>query len=175
VTDIFPLLQLFSWRGNEYPLLARSVSFAHEGAPSRIQYRDNEFVEQLGAHSLTFGYTIPTREDIAKGPYRALFREGYYNLFRDMRNREPGELVDPFLGVFQCVPVRFEDDTDINKRDGTDVRLEFMHSPNIDGAEYEPAPTLGWPRMPARWMPRYRRLTGSKSPRRSLRLTRSMP
>jgi hypothetical protein len=143
MTDVFPLLERFKWRGQEYPLLARSVSFAHEGAPSRIQYRDNEFIEQLGAHSLTFSYTIPAREDIAKGPYRALFREGYYRLFRDMRNRDPGELVDPFLGTFQCVPTRFDDEPDVNKRDGTDLRLEFTHSPDQSGQEYEPAPALG--------------------------------
>jgi hypothetical protein len=131
------------WRSIAYPVLSRSVSFAHEGAPSRIQYRDGEFFEQMGARSPTFTYTLALREDIAIKQYRALFREGLPLLFRDIRNRERGLLEDPVYGSFFCVPQTFDEDLDINKRDGTDVRVTFVHSPDISGefAE-EPAPTI---------------------------------
>lgn len=144
MTDVLKLLQAFEWRGQRYPLLARSVSFSHDGARHKFQFQDDEFIEQLGAQSLTFGYTIPLREDIAKGGYTDLFLRGYPTLFRDMRNREPGFLVDPILGRFRCVPTSFSDEVDVNKRDGTDVRVEFIHSPDPAAAEQaQPPPTLG--------------------------------
>lgn len=144
MTDVLKLVQAFEWRGERYPVLSRSVSFSHDGARHKFQFADDEIVEQLGAQSLTFSYTLALREDIAKGDYRALFREGYPRLFRDMRNREPGYLVDQFLGRYRCVPVSFSDDVDINKRDGTDVRVEFIHSPEPGAAEQvQPPPTIG--------------------------------
>ena len=143
MTDVLRLLPPFRWRGVAYPVLSRGVSFAHDGAPTRIQYRDGEFFEQMGARSPTFTYGLALREDIAIKQYRALFREGLPLLFRDIRNRERGLLEDPVYGSFFCVPQTFDEDLDINKRDGTDVRVTFVHSPDIAGefAE-EPAPTI---------------------------------
>lgn len=131
------------WRGIAYPVIARSVSFAHEGAPTRIQYRDGEFIEQTGARSPTFTYTIAMREDVAIKQYESLFTEGLPILFRDIRDRTRAILDDPVLGSFACVPQTFDDDTDVNKRDGTDIRVSFVHSPDIAGqfAE-EAAPTI---------------------------------
>ena len=143
MSDPLRLLPPFKWRGVAYPVLGRSVSFAHEGAPTRIQYRDGEFFEQMGSRSPTFTYTLAMREDIAIKEYRALFREGLPLLFRDVRNRERGLLEDPVYGSFLCVPQTFDDDIDVTKRDGTDVRVAFVHSPDIAGqfAE-EQAPTI---------------------------------
>lgn len=133
--DAIGKLPLFEWRDQKYPVMARQVSFAHEGAEHRIQYRDNDFIEQLGPHSLMFTYTIPMRQGIASGPYKDLFTVGYPLLYAAMRDREKGVLVDPVLGEFVCVPVSFSDDLDVAKRDGTDVRIEFKHAPDIDEAE----------------------------------------
>ncbi len=135
MTDVFRLLQPPQWRGVKYPCIARSVSFRHEGAKQTIQYRDGDFVEQLGTHDLTFSYTFAMREDIAKGPYKNLFISGLPKLFADARNREAGTLYDPVYGVFQCVPVTYSDDTDVTKRCGTDVRVEFLHSPDPDAVD----------------------------------------
>lgn len=132
MTDVFILAPHFSWRGHEYPVLQRSVDFAHETVQHKFQYRDNEIIEQLGAHNLTFRYTLALREDIAKGPYRNLFTVGLAQLIRDCRNRDPGELVDPVYGTFQCVPTSFGDESDVNKRDGVDVKVEFRYAPTID-------------------------------------------
>jgi hypothetical protein len=123
---------LFEWRGRQYPITSRNVSFGHEGAEDRIQYRDGEFRQQLGAHSLTLRYTLPMREGIAKFPYRNLFTREYARLFADMRDRSPGLLVDPLLGPITCVPNLLDDTTDPRLRDGTDVQIEFRESPSLD-------------------------------------------
>lgn len=128
-------LPFFEWRDQKYPVMSRQVSFAHEGAEHRIQYRDNDFIEQLGPHSLMFTYTLPMRQGIATGPYKNLFTVQYPLLFAAMRDREKGVLVDPVLGEFVCTPVSFSDDLDVDKRDGTDVRVEFKHAPDLDEIE----------------------------------------
>jgi hypothetical protein len=122
----------FTWRGVRYPVTARSASFSHDSVRHSIQYQNGTFVEQLGAREWTFTYTIPMREDIARGPFANLFTLGLPILARDCRNREAGELIDPILGPFKCVPTSFTDDSDPNRRDGTDVRVEFLHSPDLD-------------------------------------------
>jgi hypothetical protein len=142
MSDLLKLLAPFEWRGRKYPVIARSVSFSHDGARHKYQYRDDEAIEQLGAQSLTFSYTLAMREDIFKGKagYEHLFTVGYPTLFRDMRDRTRGPLVDLALGTFICVPTSFSDDMDPQKRDGTDVRVEFVHSPDPDAQFVEESP-----------------------------------
>ncbi len=137
MTDVLRLLPPFEWRGRRYPVLTRAVSFAHDNAPHKLQYRDGEFVEMTGAKSFTFTYTLAMREDIARGPYKNLFTEGLIPLLTDCRDRTPGPLVDPVYGEFRCVPASFTDDSDNNKRDGTDVRVEFTHAPEFVTADDE--------------------------------------
>lgn len=111
------------------------MSFAHENATHRLQYRDNDFIEQLGPHSLTFSYLLCMRQSVARGPYRDLFTVGYPILFAHCRDREKGLLVDPVLGEFICTPTTWADELDVARRDGTDVRVEFVHSPDVDEVE----------------------------------------
>jgi hypothetical protein len=133
--DALGKLPRFEWRDQQYPVLARSVSFAHENATHRLQYRNDDYIEALGPHSLTFRYTLSMRQGIAKGPYKDLFTTGYPILFAAMRNREKGVLVDPVLGEFTAQPTSWSDDLDVAKRDGTDVQVEFMHAPDADEVE----------------------------------------
>lgn len=133
--DAIGELPLFSWRDQEYPVLSRQVSFAHENAQHRLQYRNDDFIEQLGPHSLTFRYTLCMRQGVATGPYKDLFVTGYPILFAHMRDREKGVLVDPILGEFVTVPTSWSDDLDVAKRDGTDVQIEFTHAPDVDEVE----------------------------------------
>lgn len=128
MTDVLKLLPPLMWRGRQYPNTARRVFFRHEGVDHVVQYRDFEFVEQLGAHGLMFAYTIPAREEVARGPYAHLF-EGLPVLFRDMLNREADNLTDPVYGDQRCVPVSYEETTDPGRRDGADVQVEFKFSP----------------------------------------------
>lgn len=141
MTDSLAILPPFSWRGRQYPVIARNVGFAHESVLHKFQFRDNEAVEQTGAHNLTFSYTLPMRQDIAKGPYRNLFSEGLPQLLIDCRNREAGELIDPIYGTFICTPTSYSDDSDVNKRDGTDIRVEFVHADPSEDESIE-TPTL---------------------------------
>lgn len=134
-TDVFRLVPHLTWRGITYPISARSVSFRHEQIEHKIQYRAGDFPEPLGPHSYLFKYTIPMREDLAKGPYKNLFNVGLTTLVRDCRNREPGELYDPFYGLFICVPTSFDETVDVGKRDGTDVQVEFLHAPDLSDDE----------------------------------------
>lgn len=137
MTDVFKLLEPMSWRGVNYPLIERSVSFLHENVDHRIQYRANDFPEPIGPHSFLFKYSIPMRQDIVLSRYGDLFNEGLPILVRDMRNKEPGDLNDPLLGMFRCIPVSYTETTSVDKRDGTDVQLEFLHSPRIGDSDPE--------------------------------------
>jgi len=135
MTDVWKLLPYFSWRGERYPLATRSVTFAHEEVAHKFQFQDDALIEQLGAGSFTFSYMIPMREDIAKGPYKNLFAVGLSKLLKDFRDRTPGLLVDPVYGEFRCVPKLYTDDSDPNKRDGTDIRVEFTYAPEQQSTE----------------------------------------
>lgn len=130
-TDVLSQLPVFRWRGQAYPVQRHRVSFRHEGVEHTIQYRDFEFIEQLGAHGLTFSYTLPMRETIAKGPYRHLFEQGVPQLTRDMLNRAADTLEDPIFGQFRCVPTSYDGETDMTKRCGIDIAIEFRHSPEL--------------------------------------------
>lgn len=136
--DVLRALPVFQWRGQAYPVARHRVSFRHEGVEHVLQYRDFALIEQLGVQGLTFSYSLPMRETVAKGPYKNLFAKGLTRLTQDMLNREPDTLVDPVFGVFRCVPGAFDSETDPNKRCGVDVSVEFRHSPDVTAED----PTL---------------------------------
>jgi len=129
---LFDQLPRFKWRGVEYPISGRSVSFAHESVQHKLQRRNQDLVEQTGAHNLVFSYTIPMREGINKGPYRNLFLKMLPKLFEAVRDRSPGELIDPVYGIRRAVPASYMDELDVMRRDGVDLRLEFTDRPEDD-------------------------------------------
>lgn len=137
MTDVLAQLPRFQWRGVEYPVTSRSVSFAHETVQHKLQRRNEDLVEQVGAHNLVLTYTIPMRDGLMRGPHDALFSLGMQTLYQDCRNRESGPLIDPILGAIRCVPSSYNDETDVQKRDGTDVKVEFTQSPEEDGEELD--------------------------------------
>jgi len=109
--------------------MARRVSFEHEHVRHKYVFRDNELVEALGHKNWTFEYTIPFREDINKGDFRQLYVSDFPDFLRACRDRSEGELVDPILGTFNARCAQVDIETDVNKRDGEDVRVVFIHSP----------------------------------------------
>lgn len=137
MTDVLSKLPRFSWRGQELPLLSRSVRFSHDDTDHTFQYRDGDFVERKGVKNWTFSYSIPFRQDIAKGPYRNLFSEQLLNFIFACRDKSPDTLRDPILGSFRAVVSTYEEESDVLKRDGTDVRVEFKEAPLIDDVELE--------------------------------------
>jgi len=140
--DLLKLLPNLTWRGIEYPVTSRDVTFSHEGARHKIQYREGEAIEQLGAQAITLSYGIPMREDLTlKGNFSQLFSKGLPILFRDFRDRSPSTLIDPVYGEFNCIPTSFRDTTDANKRDGTDLQVEFTVTLTNDELDQAPEVT----------------------------------
>jgi len=126
----FSKLPKFSWRGQQLPISARSVSFAHESVQHKLQRRNQDLVEQTGAHNLVFTYTIPMRSGIFKGNYGdSLFGVGLQKFFRACRDKSPGVLVDPVYGQRRAVCSSYNDDTDMGRTDGVDIRVEFTDAP----------------------------------------------
>ncbi len=141
MTDVFRLLEHFSWRGNIYPVTNREVSFTHEGVRHKLQYRDGEVIEQTGAQALTFSYAIPMREDITRGPYSQLFSQGLPVLFADILNRTVDVLIDPVYGQFNCFPTSYRDNAEANKRDGVDLQVEFVRTLTVEELDTVPPVT----------------------------------
>jgi hypothetical protein len=134
MTDALEQLPPFEWRGRQYPVLDRKVGFAHENAPHKIQYQNGALVDMTGAQNLTFRYVLAMREDIGISRYEDLFSSGLIPLFNDCLLRTAGILVDPVYGRFRCAPQSYDEETDNNKRDGTDVTVEFQRAPELDEA-----------------------------------------
>lgn len=145
MTDILKQLARMSWRGIEVPVTSRGMRFSQQLAQHKFSFRDGEIVEPLGAENLVFDYSIPFREDIAKGPYQNLFTVQLVRFLDACRNRQPGPLVDPVLGEFRATCLNVEDTTDVNRRDGTDVRVQFIHAPELDVRDELLADTAGLP------------------------------
>lgn len=132
--DVLSALPRFAWRGEFYPVTERSVTFRHETVEHTIQYRGGDFPEPIGPHGLLFTYTLSMRNGIYKSPYEKLFERKILTLIKALRDRSAGPLVDPVYGHVQCVPISYSDDMDVQRRDGTDVRVEFLEAPDM-GAE----------------------------------------
>lgn len=132
MTDVLQLLPRFSWRGQVLPISARSVRFSHDDTDHTFQYRDGDIIERKGVKNWTFSYTIPFRQDMARGPYKDLFTVELQKFIFACRDRTPDDLVDPVVGSFRAVCTTYEEETDPQKRDGTDVKVEFRHAPRQD-------------------------------------------
>lgn len=129
MADELKLLPPFTWRGIQYPVTDRTKSFAHESVQHKLQRRNQDLVEQTGAHNAVLTYSIPMRESLFKGPYQHLFTEGLQGILDDCRDRSPGDLFDPVYGYLRCVPSSYNDELSALRRDGVDLRIEFRHSP----------------------------------------------
>lgn len=143
MTDIFKDLPRLTWRGIEVPVSHRSVNFEQELAHHKYAYRDGQLIESLGRHNWKFQYTIPFREDITKGPYKNLYVATFSTFLQACRDNSAGELQDPVLGVYmaRCESVSVE--TDVNRRDGEDLQVTFVHSPDADEIEATGAAASG--------------------------------
>lgn len=140
MSDQFKLLPRFSWRGREYPILERSVSFSNEVVEHTLQRRNQSPIEPTASANPVLTYTLALREDLNKGPYVHLFTEGLQALYDDCRNRTEDELWDPIYGLVTCAATSYSETSDNNKRDGTDVKVEFKVSPD-DDADFATTPT----------------------------------
>lgn len=143
MTDVLRQLQRASWRGIEFPVMGtRDFGFVHDQENHKFIFRDSELIESLGRQNPTFRYSIPFREDIARNPWKNLFTQVYPKFLDACLDRSNGDLVDPVHGVVQCKCVSFRELLDVTKRDGTDVEVEFIRSPEVGEFESEAAENL---------------------------------
>jgi len=133
--DALAVLPPLSWRGIEVPVLSRKVSFAHESVQHKLQFRDGELVEMTGRRNWTFSYTIPFRKGVAKGGFPDLYSVRFPTFLEAVRDKAPGELIDPELGTFTAVVGEVSLDSDAKKRDGVDMAVTFIHAPTLDEIE----------------------------------------
>jgi hypothetical protein len=129
MTDILRDLRRASWRELEFPVIAREFGFQHEQQEVRYLFRDLQLVESLGRKNPTYRYTIPFREDIARGPWRNLFTIVYPQFLAACLDRTRDSLVDPVHGGVPAKCVSLRELLTVGKRDGIDVEAEFIHAP----------------------------------------------
>jgi prophage DNA circulation protein len=133
MTDLLVQLQRASWRQIEFPVMGtRDFGFQHEQAEHRYIFKDVQLIESLGRKNQTYKYVIPFREDIALGPWANLFTSVYPDFLDACQNRERGVLVDPAHGALPAKCVSFREILTVDRRDGVDVEVEFIHSPTED-------------------------------------------
>lgn len=134
MTDVLAQLQVASWRLIEFPVSRREYGFRHEQARHKILFKDDALIESLGRENPTYSYTIPFREDIAKGPYRNLFTRTYPDFLEACLDRTRGVLEDPIHGAVQAKCVSLRESVDPERNDGIDVEVEFIFAPDESSA-----------------------------------------
>lgn len=140
MTDVLATLPEFRAYGLELPLLSRRASFEHLTVSHPILYV-GEVPEPIHVRSWQLSYTIPFREDIARGPYRDLFTQKLPAFLNAFQVAEETTIRDPILGTLKVVPGSYSDTADPNRRDGVDVEVTFRESPDL-ATEAVQVPTL---------------------------------
>lgn len=141
MVDRLKSLPVFRWRGRPYAITSRRVSFRQGNVEHPLERKDNAEVESTGAENLVLEYTLAVRDGLMRGPYGNSFTIGYRILFNDCFNEEKGELIDPLLGAKLCKVVSLDDMTDVRRRDGTDVTVQFIHTPEDADSDTDALPT----------------------------------
>lgn len=129
MTDILIQLQRASWRGIEFPVASRDYGFQQEQSETKFIFRDLALIESLGKKNPTWRYTIPFREDIARGPWVNMFVSVYPRFLAACEDRTRGELIDPVHGFKPVKCVSLRETLTPARRDGIDVEVEFIEAP----------------------------------------------
>ncbi len=129
MTDVLKKMQRTGWRFIEFPITSRKFGFQQEQAKHKYIFRDEQLIESLGAENPTYRYTIPFREDIARGPYKNLFTVIYPGFLNACLDRTRGVLSDPVHGDVYVKCVSLSEDLNVERRDGIDVECEWIVSP----------------------------------------------
>jgi prophage DNA circulation protein len=137
MTDILARLHECSWRGIEFPVTRREFGFSQDQEAHRFIFRDEQLIESLGLTNPTYRYTIPFREDIARGPWKNLFVDVYPKFLDACTDRTKGILDDAVHGPVQCKVASLQETADPNRRDGVDVEVNFITAPDEDFSRTE--------------------------------------
>lgn len=136
MTDLLRQLQRTSWREIEFPISSREFGFQQSQSRHRYIFRDAELIESLGRDNPTWRYTIPFREDITVGGWENLFTAVYPDFLAACQDRSRGVLTDAVHGSKPAKCVSFREILDVNKRDGIDAEVEFIHAPSETDFEF---------------------------------------
>jgi DNA circularisation protein len=137
MTDILARLHECSWRGIQFPVTHREFGFSQDQEAHRFIFRDEQLIESLGLTNPTYRYTIPFREDIARGPWKNLFTVVYPKFLDACTDRTKGILDDAVHGPVQCKVASLQETADPNRRDGVDVEVNFITAPDEDFSRTE--------------------------------------
>lgn len=130
MTDMLRRLEVASWRLIEFPITSRDYGFQQGQARHRFIFRDDEIVESIGRENPTYRYTIPFREDLARGRWQNLFTVVYPQFLEACQDRSRGVLSDPIHSSIKAKCVSLREVMDIaGRRDGIDVEAEFIYAP----------------------------------------------
>lgn len=136
--SILKKLQTLQFRGQRLPYLSAGLGFQHESAQRKFIFRDQLLVQQLGRSNETLRYTLAFYDGLTG--FGSAFSEGWEPFLASMRNREPGELIDPFLGPMQVVPVSVQTTfVPGENQSGLTVEAEFLEAPEIKEQEKAPS------------------------------------
>lgn len=132
MTDVFVDLKDPIWRGFEFPITERTVSFVQGTAKHRIQYKDGQPLESIGTENRIWKYSIPMREAVRKNLFAVTgpFMEA-------CRDRSDGTLLDPIHGFVNAKCINYDEVLTAARRDGVDVSVQFEESPLPDEREEE--------------------------------------
>lgn len=129
MTNVLSQLQRASWRGLQFPITARDYGFQQEQQATSFIFRDEALIESLGKKNPTYRYTIPFREDIARGPWVNMFTVQYPKFLAACEDRTRDVLIDPVHGRKPAKCVSLRETLSTQRVDGIDVEVEFIHAP----------------------------------------------
>jgi hypothetical protein len=131
--DMLAQLHDASWRGILFPFTGqREYGFQHEQERHRFVFKDEQLIESLGRENPTYRYVCPFREDLARAPWVNLFSKVYPQFLQACLDRSNGILDDPIHGPVQCKVASMHEVLDVGKKDGIDVEVTFILSPDED-------------------------------------------
>lgn len=144
MTDILAQLHDASWRGIAFPFTGqRDFGFQQDQEQHRFIFRDEKLIESLGAENPTYRYTIPFREDMFRGQWVNLYTKVYPQFLEACLDRSNGILDDSAHGPIQCKVASFQETLDVGKKDGVDVQVTFIVSPDEDFDRQEIGTLIG--------------------------------
>lgn len=128
--DVLSTLNPLSWRNILLPYTSRKVGFQHVNAEHKFNFA-GEQIEPTGPKAITFEFTVPFLQSLSStARYGNLFGSIMPKIWAAMLDKSPGPLYDPVTGrIWRCVPATLADETVPTTRDGTEMVLSWIHSP----------------------------------------------
>jgi len=142
LVDVFKTFNNLVWRDQQLPCIALSYGFSQEHAEQKFIFRDTPLIQSVGRSSQTFRYTIPFRQNIAI-KFTDLWTDAFPQFLEACLDRSADTLIDPIHGSIKAKVTQFSYDIQAaQSRDGVDVQVEFVESPDDTAQDAAPRITL---------------------------------